>query len=96
MSSPSLSKSNSAEFFIYILDLSRNIYLNIYRKILKKNVCTIIWLLFAIIIPQNPGYKPWAYIISKALFGGLITGEVGLYPGGLITGGNFTSEKRSE
>ena len=26
-------------------------------------------------ITQNPGYKPWAYNISKALFGGLINGE---------------------
>ena len=37
------------------------------------------------LISYNPGYKPWAYIISKALSGGLITGGGG--GEGLITGG---------
>ena len=41
-------------------------------------------------VPYNPGYKPWAYIISKALFRGLITGG----GGGLIKGGDFALEKR--
>ena len=39
-----------------------------------------------IYIPLNRGYKLWAYIILKALFGGLITG-------GLITGGILCPRK---
>ena len=40
-------------------------------------------------ILQNSEYKYWAYIISKALFGGFINA-------GAYNGGNFASEKRSK